>query len=105
MKNEDFENELNIDVGSITPSDVLKNRREAIGLDIKELAYITKISESNLISYENGSKVFGYKIAEKLGAALGGPPFLILNPDMDESEEIKEIKKRADAIIAEKKAS
>jgi transcriptional regulator with XRE-family HTH domain len=86
---------------------VIRSRRKSLGLTVKELAGLTRISQGTLSDIENDKKKIGQKIAEKIGAALGLHPSIILWPNdllLRETKELKEISKKSIKLIENKAA-
>ena len=90
-----------IDPAPETPGKTLRAFRKNFEITLKELEEVTGIKESNLSALENDRTEMTSYYAERLGAALGIHPRLLLYPDgwTKHSPELAEIRKKAKKIL------
>lgn len=86
-----------IDPTPTTPGKTLRAFRKNFEITLKELEEVTDIKESNLSALENDRTEMTSYYAERLGAALGIHPRLLLYPDgwVKLTPELVEIQKKA----------
>lgn len=94
-----------IDTSASTPGKTVRAFRKNFNITLKELEDVTGIKESNLSALENDRIEMTSYYAERLGAALGIHPSLLLYPEgwVKVTPELADIEKKAKKLF--KKAS
>ena len=102
MSRQSFKDILDeIDPTPLTPGKTVRAFRKNFEITLKELEEVTDIKESNLSALENDRIEMTSYYAERLGAALGIHPRLILYPDgwVKVTPELSDIQKKANKIF------
>jgi transcriptional regulator with XRE-family HTH domain len=87
----------------MTPGGIIKAKRKAYKITLKEVEEITGISQTNLSLYENDKKNLGYVQATKIGIAIGLHPMTILFPNgIKGDERFLEISKKSVKLLRKK---
>jgi len=90
-----------IDPTPSTPGKALRAFRKNFGITLKDLEDVTRVKESNLSALENDRIEMTSYYAERLGAALGIHPSLLLYPEgwVKVTPELKDIERRAKKLF------
>jgi transcriptional regulator with XRE-family HTH domain len=90
-----------IDPTPSTPGKTLRAFRKNFGITLKDLEDVTGVKESNLSALENDRIEMTSYYAERLGAALGIHPSLLLYPEgwVKVTPELEDIEKRAKKLF------
>ncbi len=102
MAGRNFKELLNeIDPSPSTPGKTLRAFRKNFGVTLKDLEEVTGVKESNLSALENDRTEMTSYYAERLGAALGVHPTLLLYPEgwVKITPELADIEKRAKKLF------
>lgn len=91
--------------GKITPGQIVRARRESLGLTQKDVSELTGIKTTFLSAVENDKRNLGVDTASKIAAAIGLHPSSILFPDdFDVDKEIAKIIKKREKLLKDKAA-
>lgn len=90
-----------IDSSQSTPGKTLKAFRKNFNITLRDLEDVTGIKESNLSTLENDRIEMTSYYAERLGAALGIHPSLLLYPEgwVKVTPELAEIERKAKRLF------
>jgi transcriptional regulator with XRE-family HTH domain len=102
MAEKNFKDVLNeIDSSPSTPGKTLRAFRKNFGITLKDLEEVTGVTESNLSALENDRVDMTSYYAERLGAALGIHPSLLLYPEgwVKVTPELAVIEKKAKKLF------
>ena len=102
MAGKNFKDVLNeIDPSPSTPGKTLRAFRKNFEITLKDLEDVTGIKESNLSALENERTEMTSYYAERLGAALGIHPSLLLYPEgwVKMTPELADIEKKAKRLF------
>jgi transcriptional regulator with XRE-family HTH domain len=102
MAEKNFKDLLNeIDPSPSTPGKTLRAFRKNFEITLKDLEDVTGIKESNLSALENERVEMTSYYAERLGAALGIHPSLLLYPEgwIKVTPELADIEKKAKKLF------
>lgn len=102
MQERNFKDILSeIDPSPSTPGKTLRAFRKNFDITLKDLEEVTGIKESNLSALENDRIEMTSYYAERMGAALGIHPSLLLYPDgwVKENPELADIERKAKKLF------
>lgn len=102
MTGRNFKDILNeVDSSPSTPGKTLRAFRKNFNITLKDLEDVTGVKESNLSALENDRTEMTSYYAERLGAALGIHPSLLLYPEgwVKSTPELADIERKAKKLF------